>query len=223
MVVSSLIDNNYKMLGLTLHTPVLPNSLIDNVVERNLKCVVYTIPGAEKNDKIEQDWMGILPSYYGTQSLYTDDEGKLYFWVSQNFEIPTPPLSQKLDLIPGWNLVTLERPIVAADAAKFLALHPFTLDANRNTYVRCRNKDDLIIGRGYWFFSTKSQKLLLTQDKSQSSEGTTSLKTGWNLVGMADNSIWSEQTAIFWQWQENMYKIVPTQQLQKGKAYFVYQ
>lgn len=50
-----------------------------------LKCVSYAMSGASKYDKITQSWDGILPSYYGTGSLYADEDGKLYFWVPETW------------------------------------------------------------------------------------------------------------------------------------------
>ena len=62
-----------------------PCSVVGDVVNQNLKCVEYTVPGSSKYDKISRSWDGILPNYYGTQSLYADEGGKLYFWVSSSF------------------------------------------------------------------------------------------------------------------------------------------
>ena len=75
---------------------------ISPVVDGNnmtLKCLSYVVPGAKKYDKVSQSWDGMLPSGYGTGSLYADDEGKLYFWVPESWEFkeenpvdpPEPP------------------------------------------------------------------------------------------------------------------------------------
>ncbi|MBR2837614.1 MAG: InlB B-repeat-containing protein [Kiritimatiellae bacterium] len=66
-------------------TNVSPWSISDGVTNKNLKCVEYAVVGAAKGDNIAQSWNGILPSYYGTQSLYADENGKLYFWVPENW------------------------------------------------------------------------------------------------------------------------------------------
>lgn len=52
-----------------------------------LKCVSYAVAGAKKYDKITQAWSGVLPSYYGTGSLYADAAGKLYFWVPESWDV----------------------------------------------------------------------------------------------------------------------------------------
>ena len=66
------------------HDPVSPINSSGNA----LKCVSYAVAGAKKYDKITQSWSGILPSYYGTGSLYTDAAGKLYFWVPESWNVP---------------------------------------------------------------------------------------------------------------------------------------
>ena len=52
-----------------------------------LKCVSHAVAGAKKYDKITQSWSGVLPSYYGTKSLYADAAGKLYFWVPESWDV----------------------------------------------------------------------------------------------------------------------------------------
>ena len=59
-----------------------------NSAENALKCVSYAVAGAKKYDKITQSWSGILPSHYGTGSLYADASGKLYFWVPESWNVP---------------------------------------------------------------------------------------------------------------------------------------
>ena len=66
------------------HDPVSPVNSSGNT----LKCVSYAVAGAKKYDKITQSWSGILPSHYGTGSLYADAAGKLYFWVPESWNVP---------------------------------------------------------------------------------------------------------------------------------------
>ena len=65
-----------------------------------LKCVSYAVAGAKKYDKITQSWSGILPSYYGTGSLYTDAAGKLYFWLP-SCNLTLKPSSTKHGTVSG--------------------------------------------------------------------------------------------------------------------------
>ncbi len=132
--------------------------------------------------------------------------------------------SQTIVLKPGWNLVTLERPIIAADAERFIALKPITMDSAKKYYVFCSDKDKLKIGAGYWIFSKTAQTIELTRDQSQTTWETTELSKGWNLVGVADNSTWMNQVTDIWQWLNGKFqKVSPEEKLTGGKAYIVYQ
>ena len=134
-----------------------------------------------------------------------------------------PINSQTIVLKPGWNLVTLERPVIAADAERFIALKPITLDAAQKSYVFCSDKDKLKIGTGYWIFSKTAQTIELTRDQSQTTWETTELGNGWNLIGVADNSTWMNQATDIWQWLDGKFQKVSKEELAGGKAYFVYQ
>ena len=134
-----------------------------------------------------------------------------------------PINSQIIVLKPGWNLVTLERPITDADAERFIALKPITLDSTTKCYVFCSNKDKLKIGTGYWIFSKTAQTIELTRDQSQTIWETTGLGNGWNLVGVADNSTWKNQATDIWQWLNGKFQKVSKEELTAGKAYIVYQ
>ena len=135
-----------------------------------------------------------------------------------------PINSQTIVLRPGWNLVTLERPIIATDAERFIALKPITLDATQKCYVLCIDKDALKVGTGYWIFSKTAQTIELTRDQSQTTWETTGLGNGWNLVGVADNSTWMNQaTDNIWQWLNGKFQKVSKAELTGGKAYMIYQ
>ncbi len=132
-----------------------------------------------------------------------------------------PINSQTIVLKPGWNLVTLERPIIATDAERFIALKPITLDAAQKSYVFCSDKDKLKIGTGYWIFPKTAQTIELTREQSQTTWETTGLGNGWNLVGVADNSTWMNQATDIWQWLNGKFQKVSKEELKAGKAYFV--
>jgi len=134
-----------------------------------------------------------------------------------------PINSQTIVLKPGWNLVTLERPIIAADAERFIALKPMTMDSAKKSYVFCSDKNKLKIGTGYWIFSKTAQTIELTRDQSQTTWETAGLGKGWNLIGVADNSTWMNQVTDIWQWLNGKFQKVSNAELAGGKAYFVYQ
>ena len=139
------------------------------------------------------------------------------------FAAVMPITSQKIVLKPGWNLVTLERPVIAADAERFLALRPMTLDAARKCYVYCTSKDNIKIGTGYWIFSKTAQTIELRRDTSQTVWETAALTKGWNLIGVADNSTWQDQATDIWQWLNGNFQTITNEELTTGEAYWVKQ
>ncbi|MBR4675931.1 MAG: hypothetical protein IKP00_15845 [Victivallales bacterium] len=61
-----------------------------------------------------------------------------------------PVDNQTITLKPGWNLVTVERPVIDSDMEKFLALKPMMLDAARKCHVICADRNSLAIGTEYF-------------------------------------------------------------------------
>ena len=137
------------------------------------------------------------------------------------FAAVKPINSQMIVLKPGWNLVTLERPIVASDAEQFLALRPMMLNAARKCLVCCEDREMLKIGAGYWIHVNEAKTLELMRDQSQTTWETVGLRRGWNLVGVADNSTWQTQATEIWQWADGKFQIITKDELVEGKAYWV--
>lgn len=130
-----------------------------------------------------------------------------------------PSSGQRWDLAPGWSLMTLTRPIIAADIPKFLALRPMRFDPVRRSYIQCTKPEDIKIGVGYWIF-VKTEKILgLTHDLTQIEWETVEMTDGWNLVGVTDDSILkSEGVDAIWQWQNgNSQAVFPDWQWQNGQ------
>ena len=76
------IKSGIKILGGSLKgvfdtTPVNANG-------QSLAMFEDTVFGAGAFSKASGGWNRSLPAYYGTQSLYTDNEGKLYFWLPES-------------------------------------------------------------------------------------------------------------------------------------------
>lgn len=67
------------------HDVIIPIHVATDGTTSTLKCVPHTITGTKKYDKISRSWDNILPPYYGTGSLYTDENGKLYFWLPETW------------------------------------------------------------------------------------------------------------------------------------------
>ncbi len=134
-----------------------------------------------------------------------------------------PVSSQTITLKPGWNLVTLERPVVEADMAKFLSLKPMKLDATGKCYVRCMEMADIKIGAGYWIYSNTERAVEFVTDQDKTSWETATLTSGWNLIGVADKSTWQSQAAVIWAWKDGQFQKVSQAELTAGVAYMVKQ
>ena len=134
-----------------------------------------------------------------------------------------PVSVQTLQLKPGWNLVTLTRPLdsMQSNIDKFLALKPFAFDENSNSYVSCTKADDLKAGNGYWVFSSHAQTVELALDVNQTVAQLT-LQKGWNLVGMSDGASWSNSAAVIWGWKNNRFVRIAKTDLQLGYAYWIF-
>ena len=133
-----------------------------------------------------------------------------------------PVSSQIIVLKPGWNLVTLERPVIETDMAKFLSLKPMMFNAEGKCYVQCTAEADIKIGTGYWIFSKTGRTLEFVKDQNKTTWETTGLMEGWNLVGVADNSTWQDQATEIWQWLNGKFRKVAKEKLVLGKAYWVF-
>lgn len=144
----------------------------------------------------------------------------LFFLMGLSAFAGVHPLSgQMLDIVPGWSLVTLTRPIVASDIPKFLALHPMKLDPVQHSYIQCTKAEDITVGVGYWVFVKKEKILGLTHDLKQIEWETVEMTDGWNLVGVTDDSILiNEGVDVIWQWQNgNSQSVFPDWQWYEGQ------
>ena len=139
------------------------------------------------------------------------------------FSAVIPISVQTLQLKPGWNLVTLTRPLesMPGNIDKFLSLKPFAFDYNSRAYIRCNKAVDLKAGYGYWIYSDKSQTVELALDTTQT-VGQTTLMKGWNLVGMTDEASWPNSTDFIWTWKNGRFVQVNQTELQVGNAYWIY-
>ena len=133
-----------------------------------------------------------------------------------------PVAVQKLELKPGWNLVTLTRPLesMQSNVAKFLLLKPMRLDENANAYVACDKAEDVKAGIGYWVYASKAQTVELAQGGAQAVQS--DLKTGWNLVGMTEGAAWADKATEIWAWRDGRFTMVQKSELQIGCAYWAY-
>jgi len=76
-------------------------------------------------------------------------------------------------------------------------------------------------GVGYWVFSRQSQTVELVQDKEQTVQKT-ELQSGWNFVGMTEDSDWMSSAIVIWGWKNGRFVQVEKEDLQIGCAYWIY-
>jgi len=128
--------------------------------------------------------------------------------------------SDKLSVLriqPGWNLLTIRRPLTKDDAKRFLALQPLALDADNMCYVRCAEPSQLAVGAGYWLFSFKARDIVL--EHGQGAGQAIGLADGWNLIG-AEGSNWPGTASLILKWGRIMYLPVTENQVTEGRAYW---
>lgn len=148
------------------------------------------------------------------------------FWLilcMTSFSAVVPVSTLTLQLKPGWNLVTLTRPLesLQGNVNKFLLLKPLSFDRKSSAYVFCSHAEDLKPGVGYWIFSGKSQMVELALDPTQTAVQPT-LKSGWNLVGMIDGATWPNAAVAIWGWKDGRFVQVNKTELQVGCAYWAF-
>ena len=134
-----------------------------------------------------------------------------------------PQPSQTLELHPGWNIVTLTKPLKDSldGLQKFLWLKPIMFDAENSSLVVCDSADAVKAGIGYWVFSRSRQTIELVQDTEQP-VSQVELKQGWNFVGMTEESTWPDAASVIWTWQNGRFVPVEKAELQVGYSYWVY-
>ena len=140
-----------------------------------------------------------------------------------SFSAVVPVSKQTLELKPGWNLVTLIRPLesLPGNVNKFLSLNPIGFDGQCNTYMICNGAEDFKAGAAYWIFSFKSQTVELALDTTQT-DVQPAVKAGWNLVGMTAGASWPNSAVVIWAWKDGRFVQVDKTAVQIGYAYWAY-
>ena len=134
-----------------------------------------------------------------------------------------PSSKQMLELKPGWNLVTLTKPLdpMPGNVQKFLSLKPMRYDDASGAYVACNDSENLKAGVGYWVFSRGAQTIELALDVNAAVDQPV-LKKGWNLIGMTDGASWPNSGMVSWAWESGRFKQVDVKDLQAGQAYWAW-
>ena len=135
-----------------------------------------------------------------------------------------PSSKQTLELKPGWNLVTLIKPLdsMPGNMQKFLSLRPIRFDIRNGAYVFCERAEDVKAGIGYWVFSRENKTVELALDTTQTAT-MPSLEKGWNLIGLTDDMSWPDLAKAIWSWRNGSFKlVVEKEDLKAGIAYWVF-
>ena len=134
-----------------------------------------------------------------------------------------PQPTQILELRPGWNMVTVVKTLASKPDGvhKFLELKPIMQDIEHHAFVICGKEADVKAGVGYWVFSRQSQTVELVQDKEQAVQQP-QLQSGWNFVGMTEDSDWMSSAIVIWGWRNGRFVQVEKEDLQIGCAYWIY-
>ena len=135
-----------------------------------------------------------------------------------------PVSTQTLELKPGWNLVTLTRPLdsMSGNVQTFLDMNPVRYDIGVRAYVFCDRSEDVKAGVGYWVFSHDKKTVELALDVDSAVVQPT-LTKGWNLVGMTDGASWVKLDVPIWTWKNGCFvPVVDKSKLQVGNAYWIY-
>jgi hypothetical protein len=113
-----------------------------------------------------------------------------------------------LALEPGWNLVSLRRPVTAESVGQLLAASPLRVEAE--AYVRCTKTEEIQVGVGYWVFAETARRIELMPGMSQET-GDVELVKGWNLVG-TDREVpaWLPLAKCIYIWEEQKYRLSNT-------------
>ncbi len=136
--------------------------------------------------------------------------------------VPQP--TQTLELLPGWNLVTLTKQLKDKPdgVQKFLSLKPMTLDSEGGSIIMCNDATSVKAGIGYWIYNKVSQSVELVQD-TETPVSQVELKPGWNFVGMTEDASWPDSATAIWSWQNGRFVPIDNlEDLQIGQAYWIY-
>jgi len=112
-----------------------------------------------------------------------------------------------LALEPGWNLVSLRRPVTAESVGQLLAASPLRMESE--TYVRCTKAEEIQVGVGYWVFAETYRRIELMPNISQGA-GDIELVKGWNLVGTdREAPAWLPLAKEIYVWETGTYRLTP--------------
>ncbi len=140
-----------------------------------------------------------------------------------NIEIIIIDNDVNINLMPGWNLVSIPYTLIETDVATIFNLKSgdfiwqWNTEKNLYTIPKIFNPQD-----GYWLYSATSRQISI--EGMQTSSHFISLSPGWNLVGVSRNMsvqlVNSSIKGAIWGWDGTFNK--ESQNLIKNKAYWIY-
>lgn len=139
-----------------------------------------------------------------------------------------PAFVQKLECVRGWNLFTVNRPLLPGSEATINELlsgmNVMTFDPIARMYVSCDKMEDIKPGVAYWYYSDepKSGGSAIELPQTAADWTAPALKRGWNFVGYVEGKVnWGED-AVVWGWNGKCFEQVKPGDLKAGKGYWVY-
>ena len=128
-------------------------------------------------------------------------------------------VEQTLNLVKGWNLVTLTGTPDEESIGLLMPYRPIAYDAENRSYVRATAKS-IAAGVPLWVLCREACELTL-YGKPVEGGGTMGLMAGWNCVGAVKEVPTLPAKATAWEWTQGGYSQVMGG-LKAGKAYWVF-
>lgn len=188
--------------------------------------VEWTAVGIELEDKTSSSQAFSMPDndVTLTRVVLAHPEEK-----SQSFEMPannviltsnytTDYVVQPMELLLGWNLVTVTETPDEESCETLLGYSPFAYDTVSKDYVMAMDKMT-VAGTPLWIYC-RVPAVLTLYGKPVDDRWTLTLIPGWNCVGAVNDVPTLPANATAWEWKKNGYVLVDGG-LKAGKAYWI--
>ena len=148
-----------------------------------------------------------------------------------------------LDLLSGWNLISIPGIPKTAEISAVFAQHSSLVPPFYgwdNTQYNYRPTTELVVGQGYWVLSTAPNTIQLEIPLIETDSYQRSISTGWNLVGAPNQSVdFTDMTNVsdrssvadsttpsilrnsLYNWQPDVYAYDLSSWLEPGRGYWV--
>ena len=130
-----------------------------------------------------------------------------------------------VDLVPGWNLLSIPFKLEDYTERQLLGRKLFTLQDH--SYVKATS---LEAGRGYWLLNNdaRNNKLDFIPANASRAQNAAELKDGWNMLGPTENTNIPDERISVWQYVDGEWQYIPPGEdsqydLNIGQGYWIYQ